>query len=113
MECGLTVVFFLHQAHFFSIHFYPWLSLLKSLQTRCTLIFKVNMYQKVCLESLVKFSEVSRISRGLIITTTNQEITLFQFVFLLLFCLTLFYFCSSVHSVVKGNSYRSVFFSIK
>ena len=86
MECGLTVVFFLHQAHFFSIHLYPWLSLLKSLQTRCTLIFKVNMYQKVCLESLVKFSEVSRISRGLIITTitiiiTTKEITLFQFVF--------------------------------
>lgn len=114
MECGLSIIFSLYQAHFYSIHLYLWLSLLKSLQTRYTLIFKVNMYQKACLESLVKFSEVNRISKGLSITTTNQEITLFQSVFLLQFCLTLFYvFCSSVYSVVKSNGYRPVFSSIK
>lgn len=48
-----------------------------SLQTRYTLIFKIDMCQKVCFDSLVKSLKVNRIPVGSTMTITNQGITPF------------------------------------
>lgn len=77
------------------------------LQTTYTLIFKGDMYQKVCLNSLIKSLEVNRISIRPIITITNQEITLSSvcvlFVFFVLFYFPLVQFTQWSKTMATGH----------